>query len=374
MKLHYAFILALGGLLAIRVDCPAATYTITEIRTVNGFATQTHPSAINNNGHIVGVAYSGANNSFPYHAFLYSNGSIQDLQTLGGTNSAATGINQSGQIVGYSDLPDSGGNPGPTQAFLYDGAGMQSLGSLVAGGTSHGSGINNFGQAVGDSLAAGVSNNIPTKNVFLFSGGTMHDLGNLDSPGTRATAPWDINDTGQIAGTYFLADNRNHAFIYASGVLQDLGTLGGSNSNAVAINNGGQATGSADLGGGISHAFLFDGTMHDLGSLGTGNSNAKGLNNIGHVVGSSVVSGTTHAFLSAGGLMLDLNTLIAPNSGWVLNSANAINDHGEITGTGIFDGQPRAYLLTPVPEPSSFVLGALGLIGFAAWGRRQKQG
>ncbi len=57
--------------------------------------------------------------------------------------------------------------------------------------------------------------------------------------------------------------------------------------------------------------------------------------------------------------MIDLNTLIDPASGWILTSARDINDAGQITGTGLFDGQPRAFLLTPVPEPSSVLLAAL---------------
>ncbi len=63
--------------------------------------------------------------------------------------------------------------------------------------------------------------------------------------------------------------------------------------------------------------------------------------------------------------MVDLNTLIGPASGWILNSANAINDLGQITGTGTFDGVNRAFLLTPVPEPGSLLLIAMAFGAFA---------
>ena len=52
--------------------------------------------------------------------------------------------------------------------------------------------------------------------------------------------------------------------------------------------------------------------------------------------------------------MLDLNSLIDPASGWVVTRANAINDRGQITGVGRFNGGFEvAVLLTPVPEPSA---------------------
>ena len=86
----------------------------------------------------------------PITLFSYSAGTIQDLQTLGGPNSGALGINDSGQVAGYADLPASNGQPGPTQAFLYTGNVMTSLGSLLEGGSSFGTGINNLGAVVGD--------------------------------------------------------------------------------------------------------------------------------------------------------------------------------------------------------------------------------
>jgi len=75
---------------------------------------------------------------------------ISDLGTLGGTFSIATGVNDLGQVVGYSATAD-----GATHAFLWQSGTMTDLGTLrAAAGESHATGINRLGQVVGYSTAA----------------------------------------------------------------------------------------------------------------------------------------------------------------------------------------------------------------------------
>ena len=154
--------------------------------------------------------------------------------------------------------------------------------------------------------------------------------------------------------------------------MHDLGTLTGPNgyySVGNCINNSGWVTGASTTGFG-EHAFLYDGmTMHDLGTLGGNESSGNGLNSAGTVVGRSrfTANTITHAFVYTSGTgMIDLNSLIDPLSGWELRSAMAINDAGQITGTGVIGGKTRAFLLTPVPEPSAAALLLIGTLSMVA--------
>ncbi len=70
--------------------------------------------------------------------------------------------------------------------------------------------------------------------------------------------------------------------------------------------------------------------------------------------------------------MIDLNDLIPSNSGWMLADAKAINDSGQIVGYGFdINGEQHAFLLTPIPEPSTLALLSLAFISFLAFAWRQ---
>jgi probable HAF family extracellular repeat protein len=83
--------------------------------------------------------------------------------------------------------------------------------------------------------------------------------------------------------------------------ITDLGTLGGSFSEAQGINSRGQVVGRSRVVPGEFHvhAFLWeDGQMTDLGTLGGSSSTAFDINNRGQVVGSGyTASGEEHAVL-----------------------------------------------------------------------------
>jgi probable HAF family extracellular repeat protein len=162
----------------------------------------------------------------------------------------------------------------------------------------------------------------------------MTDLGNLG--GTMTGIMGCANHRNQVIGEASLpGDSMMHAFFWADGVMTDLGTLGGDNSEAIWINESGEIAGSADLPGSQLHdAVLWkNGVIDDLGTV-TGDpcSRGRGINARGQVVGgSSDCQNFLHAFLwENGGPIQDLNTLIAPGSGFQLTNAFNINDRGEI--------------------------------------------
>ena len=114
--------------------------------------------------------------------------------------------------------------------------------------------------------------------------------------------------------------------------------------------------------------------MTDLGTLGGSGNQAYGINANGDVVGfSSTADPGVHTFLSSGGFMLDLNDHVPADPAWVLREARAINDAGQIVGSGSIGGQTHAFLLTPmaVPEPSGYaIVTGVALLGYVAWRRR----
>jgi probable HAF family extracellular repeat protein len=120
--------------------------------------------------------------------------------------------------------------------------------------------------------------------------------------------------------------------------------------------------------------------MSDLGTLGGDFSFAIAINNYGQVLGySATADGRMRPFLwekSSG--ISDLNDLVwAPD--WILDNVVGINNAGQIAGYGLYNGQYRAFLLTPntsksVPEPSSaLAFLALGAVGAGAAKRQRLQ-
>ena len=146
--------------------------------------------------------------------------------------------------------------------------------------------------------------------------------------------------------------------------LHDLGTLGGDSSSANAINDAGLIVGTAKIPDGKGHAFLYrDGRMHDLGVPGGYESSvASGINRSGTIVGhASSVTGSgflwigidSRAYRYADGQWTDLNTLVDLTGTGLkrLDSAEAINDSGQIIGRASGNGTYHGYLLTPIPQP-----------------------
>ena len=245
------------------------------------------------------------------------------------------GVNDRGQVVGSLTYPH-----GVADAFVSTDGKVADLGTL-GGVKSFAYAINNFGAITGNSFT--------TQNAahaFLLANGTLLDLGTLGGSFSQGVA---LNDHEEVVGS-FLAQfpTAYHAFFFSHGKMQDLGNLGGDGATAWGINNAGQVVGGADTPHG-THAFLYSaGVMADLGTLGTGGfSEANGINNSGDATGIGSVGESSHAFLYRGDRLEELNDFIPPNSHWFLEIGYAINDRGQVLGTGSFHFKPHVFLLSP---------------------------
>ena len=368
-------------------------YTVTDLGTLNGVSSTLRRGM--SAGQVVGYSRNpGTPIGQPatVYAFLYSGGTMADLGNLGGSISDAYGVNASGAAIGYSTTVT-----GATLAFLAQNGGMNDLGTLdrPPSAWSKAYGINDGGAVVG--CASDASGNTAA---FLYHNGTMTPLG-IPSGYTQSEA-YGIDSAGEVVGNAYTGDGsttRPHS-LFDNGTTSDLGALPGPNghycrSRATAIHAAGIVVGASSvwslqvvIGGNpedvwteTEHAWLWsDGTATDLGTpSGCLWKCANAVNAAGEVVGVANTAngepfvGIGRAFLYKDGAITDLNTLIDPASGWSLYNAAAINDSGLIVGYGRNANlKTHAFLLTPLPEPSTAALTASGLAAalLAVWRRR----
>lgn len=320
-------------------------YNVVDLGSLSG--SSSWAASINSRGEVVGESTleSGEGNE---HAFLWTqNLGMIDLGTLGdpSLSSSAEDLNDAvplPQVVGSSEVERY-----VRHAFVWQDGIMTDLG--VPGGQSQAMAINNHAQVVGDS-------DIPEtgeSHAVLWEGGSMVDLGTL---GGRFSAAFDINEAGQVVGwsTVDPNDSRTaHAFLWENGVMTDVGILpGGQDAEAQAVNEFEQIVGFDDLIDDYAHCFGWvSGRMFDLGNMGDDwNCLAYDINNRGVVVGeadSVEVGPTPTGFLWRQGLMVDLNTLTVPGTPWEIRRASGVNDLVMIAADGSLNYNTHALLLVP---------------------------
>lgn len=332
---------------------------------------------------------------------------IQQLGALGDGQAKASGINNAGQAVGW--MTDAQGDMsalsfGNGQANALSGIGQANAindSGLIAGtsynlantpavttwlnGRENVLSVNGYGTAVNGAgqIAGGYINGNGQLNAFTLTSGVLTNLGTL---GGSWSSAYGINSAGETAGTSLTSQGVFHAFFSGGNALVDLGTLGGQNSYGMAVNANGAVVGNSQTSQGYANAFAWNGkSMTDLGTLGGTQSYANAVNQAGEVVGSSYASdGTLHGFVYSNGVMIDLNSLLPVSSGWMIDVAYSVNDRGDILAEATLGGQLYAVDLirssdttqfaaavVSTPEPGACALVGLGLIALAQLQRKR---
>ncbi len=316
----------------------ANTYSVTNVAIASSASYTYAGHGINSSGQIAGDSRYVTARVTTQQGFLWSNGVATTLTITDSANA----INASGQVVGQVGLT--------SEAYLYTAGAFTNLGFLPGGTASVATGVNDSGQVVGYA-----STQSSAMEAFSYSSGVMTGLGFL--PGGTQSWATGINASGQVVGYGVNSSGHNEAFVYSGGVMTGLGTLPGyTDSVATAVNNSGQVVGYATNSSGGTEAFLYSGgTLSDLGTLPGFSSAAAAINNNGQVVGwlsqasptspgQQVLAG---AFLASGGQLYDLNTLVPAGqelgAARVFVEATGINDSGAIAA----NSGHSAYLLTP---------------------------
>lgn len=227
---------------------------------------------INNRGQVVGYsAVAWGEEDVTVHAFLWQRGVMTDLGTLGGDESWATAVNDRGQVFGTSRVAS-----GEHHAFRWERGVMTDLGAFEA------LDANNRGQVVG------------TGGLVEGYGAVLWDRGR--AVGLDFGHPSAINNAGWVVGSGYDDTVTSHAYLWRSGVVTDLGTLGGA-SAASDVNDRGVILVNGDAGAALWSA----GRLTDLTPYGVagGWPGVGALNNRGDLAGGVLTSdgGDVHPVL-----------------------------------------------------------------------------
>lgn len=351
---------------------------------------------------------------------------IKDLGSLGGNEQLsqnlehmAFGINNQGQVVGWSMGPPRQFDDETVFNFMEpfvtgpNGGPMTNLATPEMEFGSRGVAIHEAGQVVIQTsswrgIGAALISNPPYTQPQLVDPGLFtraHDIdesgrvvGGTLNPNAFITNPDNtahtivkepgiatgINENGQVAlHGWELGEDKMTAYIWTeAGGLQPLATRAEYHAHTVGINESGQILGfesESSFGNPFRNmAFLTGPDGQDvmyLDTFGGSFNQALDLNNLGQVVGQAQDEfGIFHPYYTGpngqGLINLSLEADVL-NAGWTNIRVAAINDLGQIAGTGDHNGIRRPFLLTPVPEPETYamMLAGLSMLGFL---RRRK--
>ena len=247
---------------------------------------------------------------------------VTNLGSFGGDASIAYAIASNGSVAGGALTAQY-----EKRAFLYERGTARDLDGV----SSQANALNASGAVAGTSYAGG------NAQAVVWSGGARTELGTLGGTESEAMG---INFSGAVVGRAETTGGQGHAFLWSEGRMEDLGALpGGSWSSAYSINDDGQIAGYGMAGWGFFRAFVRNPGLglSELGTLGGWNSYAFGINSSGEVAGhSSTAAGWVHAYLYSDGLMRDLGTLGGMQSyAYGINTSGAVVGHSWLAGSNV---------------------------------------
>lgn len=318
---------------------PAPQYRLTDLGTLGGEESQAR--GINDSGVVVGWS---CDSDHLFRPTAWVNGRIRPLAMPAGVMEGdATAINNAG-VIAVTCFPY-----GQERHACLTGVAARpvSVITLSREAASQPRAINNTGMIAG---AAG--RHAFSARACAWLKGVEYPL---QVPNCEQAFVYGINDAGHAVGAFYRHDGKDHALVWKDGEYEYLDALQGESSQALAINNKDQIVGFAIPPGKGNRAFLVSGgSTYDLGTLPGGyKSCGTAINDYGLVVGYSetpynemhaVIWGPSHG-------IVDLNSLVRLPGGWVLKTADGINGSGQIVGTAEVGGKRRAFLVTPTRSP-----------------------
>jgi len=262
--------------------------------------------------------YPGATGSgYVNLGFVWENGVMRALPTLGGNNGFATGANSRGQAVGWAENTFHDPTCVPPQVLqfrpVFYGPGPNQISELplIAGDTSGAAtAINEQDQIVGISgICDQAVGRYTAKHAVIWNKGKVTDIGNLGA--LLWNTPTNINQRGDVVGFAGALNDPDgnflQAFIWtAKDGIQPLGFLPGDvHSEAYGINEKRQVVGLSCDADGNCRAFIWEnGVMRDLNDFKQAGytarlEQARDINEAGEIAGRSIdAAGVRRAFLA----------------------------------------------------------------------------
>ena len=336
------------ALMLVALAAPAAdaaamrAYLAVPLGTLGGESSEA--LALNARGQVTGRAQLADGR---WHAFLYTDGTMVDLDAADSGYSVGNAINSSGHVTGCMSRDAT------THGFVNYGNGMEDIEALAVLRPPAGSfptrlgcgvGIDDAGRVIGPQYWDFQYAVAPS---YLYSSGAIVDI-----PQSAAA----LNERGDVVGTAASYNRAPEGWAMIAGETIRFGPQ----SAATAINQSSQVTGYTS--GAVSTtAFLYDGSVRPLiRTTASASSRGLAINGVGDVVGQ--ISDTTmgdRAFVYSQGDDHDLNALVSDGlDGATLTAATGVNDAGVIVANSCRAGPPFpppcvAFKLVPLEDPES---------------------